>query len=230
MRVPGVRGQFGGAVLLAALLCVAIGAPMIATTVVGSKHDLSTQWTPEPCAFCHTPHFANTSIDAPLWNRTIGNVTFTPYQSSTMDTTCPSVPSGVSMACLGCHDGVLADNDKHDLVNAPGPGGMPDTTSWPNCYNCHPDIYGDPEVTWLGTDLRDDHPISMTYPTPAQDPAFNIPPDLDKGWATTSSAEVKLFAGKVECASCHNVHDPAVQPFLRKSNAASALCLTCHIK
>lgn len=220
------RGQIAVPLVLAFIAA----QPLAAGTVVGSKHDLSSTWTPEPCAFCHTPHFANTSINAPLWNRTIGPVTFTPYQSSTMDTVCPSVPSGVSLACLSCHDGVLANNDKHDLVNAPGPGGMPDTTSWPNCYNCHPDIYGDPPVNWLGTDLRDDHPISMGYPTPAQDPAFTIPPDLQKGWGGGSSADIKLYAGKVECASCHNVHDPDIFPFLRKSNANSAVCLTCHIK
>ncbi len=34
----------------------------------------------------------------------------------------------------------------------------------------------------------------------------------------------------VECASCHNVHDPANGTFLRMSNASSALCLTCHNK
>jgi predicted CXXCH cytochrome family protein len=41
---------------------------------------------------------------------------------------------------------------------------------------------------------------------------------------------VPLYTAKVECGSCHNVHDPQYPGFLRKSNAASALCTTCHIK
>jgi len=195
-------------------------------TVVGSKHDLSTPSTNEPCAFCHTPHFANISIAAPLWNRSIGNVTFQMYSSTTIDTTIPGVPSGVSLACLGCHDGVNSANDKHDLRNAPGPGGMPDQSSWPNCERCHPEYYGGGgPVNWLGTDLKNDHPISMSYPTPAQDPGFFTPPDPQKGWS-----DVPLYNGKIECPSCHNVHDPSHSPFLRISNAGSALCYKCHNK
>jgi predicted CXXCH cytochrome family protein len=82
----------------------------------------------------------------------------------------------------------------------------------------------------LGTDLSNDHPISMPYPTPAQDPAFKVPTDAQKGWGGASPNEVKLYAGWVECGSCHNVHSNDFAPFLRKSNAASALCTTCHAK
>jgi len=39
-----------------------------------------------------------------------------------------------------------------------------------------------------------------------------------------------LFAGTMECASCHDVHDNGIAPFLRLSNDASAMCLTCHNK
>ncbi|MBI3593131.1 MAG: hypothetical protein HY099_06610 [Nitrospirae bacterium] len=39
-----------------------------------------------------------------------------------------------------------------------------------------------------------------------------------------------MFSGRVECPSCHDPHDPSRNTFLRKSNAGSALCLTCHIK
>ena len=194
-------------------------------TVVGSKHDLSGNSSDQPCVYCHTPHFASTTISAPLWNRNIGNVTFQIYSSPTMDTAIPSTPGGVTLACLSCHDGVLADGDKHNLLNGPGSGSVPDTTSNPNCMRCHGDLFGDP-VNWkLGTDLRNDHPISMTYPTAQQDTGFFIPPDLQKGWT-----EVPLFSGKVECASCHNVHDPTKVPFLRIANTGSALCYKCHNK
>lgn len=110
------------------------------TSVIGSKHDLSTGGAADgdPCLFCHTPHAASSAMAVPLWNRKIGStVTFTPYSSSTLDTQCPATPSAYSMACLGCHDGVNVDNDKHDLLVGPG-GTMPDTTSYPNCERCHP--------------------------------------------------------------------------------------------
>jgi hypothetical protein len=203
-------------------------------TIVGSRHDLSTGSTNEPCAFCHTPHFANTTAAPPLWNRAVDQTkTYNMYDSPTLDSKTPAKPSGVSLACLGCHDGVTGSQvlygntvwDKHDLVNAPGPGGMPDTTSYPNCERCHGQMYHGRPFKKLGTDLRNDHPVSMTYPTAAQDSAFHAPPDALKGWGN-----LPLYSGKVECSTCHNVHDPFITPFLRTANTASALCKTCHIK
>jgi predicted CXXCH cytochrome family protein len=206
-------------------------------TIVGSAHDLSTGATPEPCAFCHTPHFANTRIQAPLWNRFVDpNAVFTLYASSSMDTTVTQ-PSPISRLCLGCHDGVNATtmgsngysgSTKHDLVKPPG-FPPPDHSSQPNCNGCHADLaFGRAsKIKTPGTDLSDDHPISMTYPTPAQDPKFNPPPDLVNGWGL---GNVRLYQGKVECISCHDVHKPDFAPFLVKPNTASALCLTCHNK
>jgi predicted CXXCH cytochrome family protein len=97
------------------------------------------------------------------------------------------------------------------------------------CGDCHTtgfDGAHEQSASYLTQNLTDDHPISMNYPTPAQDPDFNIPAQV------TGVGGLRLFGAgdTVECASCHNVHDPAVVPFLRKSNAGSALCKTCHIK
>jgi len=79
----------------------------------------------------------------------------------------------------------------------------------------------------LGADLRDDHPISVVY-DPEVDPALRSGDDV-------VAAGLKLFreggAQTVECATCHNPHDPnTARPFLRVSNEGSGLCLTCHIK
>lgn len=42
---------------------------------------------------------------------------------------------------------------------------------------------------------------------------------------------VGAFTGPyVECASCHQPHDNAYTTFLRNTNAASGLCLACHVK
>jgi len=206
-----------------------------AQTVVGSKHDLSTGDygdNKDACVYCHTPHGGSSTAGAPLWNRRNDVTSFTQYSSPTMDTQCPATPSSYSLACMSCHDGVNiagAMNSKHDLIVGPG-GSVPDTTSYPECASCHPQYYtGGPPVRWLGVDLRNDHPISMAYPTTAQDPDFLTPPDSLKGWGPLST-DLKLYDGKVECPTCHNVHNPSIRPFLRKSNASDVLCKTCHVK
>lgn len=223
-------------VILASLLHFARDAG--AGTVIGSRHDLSTAGTPEVCEFCHTPHHSNTNQPSfPLWNRAETTQTFALYGSPTMDS-LPMQPRTLSRLCMSCHDGVSAStmvngfsvNTKHDLVVAPG-GVRPDTTSQPNCERCHTDIYsGGRRTLVLGTNLSNDHPVSMAYPTAAQDAMFNTPPDVMNGWGGRLQADVKLFGGYVECGSCHNVHDPGTGAFLRKSNAGSQLCLTCHKK
>ncbi len=221
--------------LTAGVLLALLASPHGAT-VIGSKHDLSstTQYSDRVCTFCHTPHGANPDVIAPLWNRFVDlNQTFTPYSSGTLDTAPGNPATRISGICLGCHDGTISivvvngisGSTKHDLINAPGPGGTPDMTSWPECRRCHGEIYGDPPANWQGTDLSNDHPISMDYPLPAEDPAFNVPPDLANGWP-----DVVLFDGRVECPTCHDVHDPTIPPFLTTSNAGSLLCLTCHVK
>ena len=58
----------------------------------------------------------------------------------------------------------------------------------------------------------------MSYPTVLQDPKFNIPP----GTGIFPNG-IRLFSGKVQCASCHDPHNPDEQnlegrdPFLRTS-------------
>ena len=211
--------------ILIAAIALLYSLPARGASIVGSKHDISTSATNEPCAFCHTPHFASATISAPLWNRNVKPVTYQMYTSSTIDTAIPSAPVGVSLACLGCHDGATSGSNEHSLLNGPGSGSVPDTTSSLNCQRCHGSFYGGTDPNWLGTDLRNDHPISIAYPTAAQDAGFFIPPNLQKGWA-----DIPLYSGKVECPSCHNVHDPSKIPFLRIANTGSALCYKCHNK
>lgn len=155
--------------------------------VAGSAHDLSTDGgsqTNEVCVYCHTPHGADTSAVVPLWNKTLPTSTYQRYSdlnTSTLDGTEAAVGS-VSLACLSCHDGSQAMDN---VINAPGrngynAGGAPIGTVGA--------MTGSP-VPMLGTDLRDDHPISIQYagggPTAADldglyggtlgDPDFNPP-------------------------------------------------------
>ena len=225
--------------LVTALAVLAAACVAHAGSVVGSRHDLSTNSTTQICEFCHTPHYANTNLpDTPLWNRAETTQTFNLYGSPTMNTAVGQ-PNVVSRLCLSCHDGVNAStmvgghlvSTKHDLVKPPGHP-PPDQTSDPNCERCHANLYsGRRRTLIIGTNLTNDHPISMAYPNSAQDPDFRAPPNPSTGWGGTLPNDVKLFGGAVECGSCHDVHDPgAGAKFLRKDNAGSVLCLTCHRK
>lgn len=225
-----------------------------AGTIFGSKHDLSVGTaTSQVCGFCHAPHNASTQVglsEAPLWNKRITNLNaFIPYSSPTMTETCPTRPNGISLACLSCHDGTQAQaapgytgplspnpgafgqsavlpQDQHSVIN-PGVtgGGVPIATSTAVCMRCHPGggSYSVALTAMAGPDLRNDHPISMQYPLANAN--FVIPPDATRGWG-----DIKLYNGKVECPTCHAVHDPANAPFLRTTNSGSALCLRCHNK
>ncbi|MFQ5773636.1 MAG: cytochrome c3 family protein [Kiloniellaceae bacterium] len=193
-----------------------------AGTIVNSEHDLSTRTTTtdEVCVFCHTPH--NTAdpatLPVPLWNRQSSTTTFTMYSSPTLDMVIATQPQGVSAACLSCHDGVTAFDA---LVNNPGIT-LPDTMGT------------GPEAVGAGGDLTNDHPVSITYSVgtgPGQDPGFNAAVAGKVNGLPLFRAPGGTGDGdQVECATCHNVHDPDFDPFLRISNAASALCTSCHIK
>ena len=185
-----------------------------AQTIVGTDHDLSgAQGTGgEICVVCHTPHNADTSVaEAPLWNHEVTGANFTVYTSPTFDGGPSIQPAGASRLCLSCHDGTVA-------LDAFG-GGAGTANNF---------IDGN---ALIGTDLSNDHPISFTYDSAlaAADGGLADPATAGSGLGGTIDADM-LFAGNMECASCHDVHDNNIAPFLRVSNAASAMCLTCHNK
>lgn len=245
MTIRNSRGGLMGAMISRCFRTLAVCFLLLAATgtqagsIVGSKHDLSTAGT-QLCGHCHAPHNASTQaglIDAPLWNRKITNLdAYTPYTSPTMTQTCPTRPSGISLACLSCHDGAAGapapygaagggavfGGDQHNIVTVQQSGGGVD----PNCSKCHTGtlagIYSK-ALSMAGPDLSNDHPISMTYPVANSN--YKTPPDATKGWG-----DVKLYNGKVECSTCHAVHDPTIAPFLVSTNGGSSLCLKCHNK
>ena len=204
------------------------GLNALADDVTNTKHNLSTgstqtihatTGTDEVCVFCHTPHKGTTT--APLWNRATPAGPWTMYSSNTIDMTIAASPQGVSLACLSCHDGATAlDN----LINAPGSGGYTaggTSQGWTFTGTGGGNTIPASSVANVGTDLSDDHPISVTY-SPSQDPDFYS--------ITTVTGSLTLYSGNVECATCHNPHDNTYGTFLVMSNANSALCKTCHKK
>ena len=202
--------------LVIALMVMALGvgfATISYAGIAGTAHDFSSEiWNPggEICQVCHTPHKADITVtDAPLWNHEVTAATFTLYSSGTLDATLVQ-PDGPSKLCLSCHDGTVA------LENFGGATGGGSYVSG---------------VDVIGTDIRDDHPVSFTYNSAlaTADGELSDPSTTASGLGDTSDADM-FFSSKVECASCHDAHGTGINYFLRKSNAASALCLTCHNK
>jgi len=186
-------------------------------TIVGSAHDFSTQsWntTGEICKICHTPHNSDISIaEAPLWYHQNTTATFQLYASPTFNGAGTiTQPSGNSKLCLSCHDGTVA------LENYGG------TTNGTHFIL---------PIDNLGTDLRNDHPISFVYDAALStaDPGLWNPTTHMSGINNGTITQTMLFNNKIECASCHDVHNSSgIAHLLRKSNASSLLCLTCHNK
>jgi len=206
---------------------MALGATLTMASVSNadiatSLHNFSTWANGEICLPCHTPHNARGSYaDAgPLWNHQLSTQTYTLYTSPTFDGTATvTQPASSSKACLSCHDGTVA----LDAFGYNTDGSLK-TTGSINITNT---------TAVLGTNLSNDHPISFDY-VAAQ--------TLDNGIRSASTAtgipykdgsisQAMLFGNMMECGSCHDVHNKyGITSLLKKSNAASALCLTCHIK
>ncbi len=75
------------------------------------------------CVYCHTPHGANSRIDAPLWNRTVNDVaSYAIYDKPTTLMRPTSVPGPSSLTCLSCHDGTISIDS---VLNMPGSGWDP---------------------------------------------------------------------------------------------------------
>ena len=113
-------------------------------------------------------------------------------------------------------------------------------------------------VPILGQDLMNDHPIGVEYAgggltwgaiagantvaNGANDKLFNDPIWNDNRlWVgevggdglplyNTEAPLTDQEGPTVQCPSCHDPHKTQYGTFLRKSNASSALCLTCHVK
>lgn len=189
-------------------------APARADGLLGSKHDLSVAG-PGPikasaesavCIFCHTPHRA--ASDTPLWNRTASAANYTPYSSSTAKAVMGQ-PTGASKLCLSCHDGTVAL-------------GMVSSRSTPIQMQSGVTTLP-PGPSRLGTDLSDDHPVSITYDNGLASANGQLRPP------GTLTDKVRLDHNRqMQCTSCHDSHDNKYGKFLVQDNTGSALCITCH--
>ncbi len=213
--------------------------------VTNTLHNLSTSGpgstrasaggTSEICVFCHTPHNATlldqggAALRAPLWNRRVpAGSTYTPYTSSSLDAQAitdgfNAQPGGSSKLCLSCHDGTLAIGNVNVLggqtnvtipMQGTGSGGvMPSGEGTASGFTRN-----------LGTDLSNDHPISITYTSAlaTRDGELRAV-DSNQRWPAATGSVIGVRSpgfkpliplaptgtnglGQVQCTTCHDPH------------------------
>lgn len=148
--------------------------------IAGTKHDLSisgsgntftaANGSSEICAFCHTPHGADTAAPVPLWNRVLGTpasyTTYAALGTSSLDGATAPVGS-VSLACLSCHDGTQAMNTVINQAGSGGytAGGATQAGTWTGSAAGASPVgsLSAAGIALVGTDLRNDHPVGIQY-------------------------------------------------------------------
>ncbi len=199
------------------------GSGMAWAGIANTKHNLSATGPgsikatseQEICVFCHFPHNADPA--EPLWNHELSGQTYTPYASDTLFAAAPGQPAGRSKLCLSCHDGTIAVGSLRHMPRGGGAGvvaGLENTLS------------GAGSAFVLGSDLSDDHPISINYDTGNSELA---------PVAVLTANGIKLDEnGQIQCGSCHDPHSEVYPKFLRKpfteGGYGAVLCRTCHDK
>ncbi|MCX7151076.1 MAG: cytochrome C, partial [Proteobacteria bacterium] len=157
---------------------------------------------------------------APLWNHKLSNATYTLYSSPTLNATV-SQPGGNSKLCLSCHDGTVAVNSF---------GGVTGTTMISAANN-------------IGSNLKASHPIGFTYDSALATADGSLFDPATKSVTIGSGAQTRtgtlsamlLYGGKMECDSCHDVHNTftvggAGTGLVKVDAAGSKICLACHNK
>ena len=203
-------------IIIIAVLGLAVGTVAANAAIRGTLHDMSGRgWgTTELCKFCHTPHSAQNVTGAPLWNHQSTVRSYTLYTSATFDPNgglTVTQPGPQSKLCLSCHDGTVAiDSFANGGVLQTGTHFMTTTNS-----------------VGAGGTLGRDHPIAFTYNAALATSAKHLNTPVSASWVDAGQT-LPLYAGKLECATCHSVHDNTFTKFMRVSNAGSAMCMTCH--
>lgn len=163
--------------------------------LTGSKHDFSQNGRlgRDLCTPCHTPHLANAPAPE-LDDRSETAAPLRPYHNRAIEL------DGWSLLCLGCHDGVTA-NDVYSSSHAVT-------------------VVGQMGNSRLGTRGLRSHPVGIKYPLAA--PGYHPR-------AAVEAAGLLMPDGRIQCGTCHDAHNTQGHPgMLKISNSRSRMCLTCH--
>ncbi len=214
------------------------------SNITATKHNLSTTGlgtvtsdpessggTAQVCVFCHTPHGATQAELAPLWNKAVNSGAYTMYgdaanaSNSSFQATIDANPGGASKLCLSCHDGTLAigsvnviDGRGSQTISLTGTdaGSMPAGEGLASGFTRN-----------LGTDLKNDHPISLVYDSALASSDGELFDPLNttagrgeqvgvRGSSSTPGQPrfplegTDAAAGKLQCTTCHDPHTRGV--------------------
>jgi predicted CXXCH cytochrome family protein len=229
--------SLGVSIALSTSLLAAIGGPHGNL----SSGDTSATDNGQICVYCHTPHAANNNGPSPIWNKPSSPLTYYMYGATASGiagqtmagTSTDATPSDQTLSCLSCHDGVSAIDS---VVNAPGSGRTDINGIAIGGYSVVPKVpsgqekaVGMPTAT-SGTsgDLRNDHPVSITYVEGRA--GLRSVNTVLTGWKGAETISDLLRNGKVQCTSCHDVHNNSWTMYRRTGNTDSNLCMGCHSK
>jgi hypothetical protein len=205
--------------VLAVVLAVSLlGATAALALVAGSQHDLVAGSgiaagggvSTDPCMNCHTPHGGSTGAGVPpLWNRDLSGATLGGRTG---------LDVRGSQTCLSCHDGSITSV----LQNLPGLGGANQTVTvtFTGRANGFFNLMSD-------TTLLNDHPVGASGDTAGK---FGT-----ADWTLAAPVNLPLFNGaglagtRVECATCHDVHNGGGVNTGLFPRAGFA-CSNCHLK
>lgn len=226
-----------GIYLLFTLFIMLIVSNLAYAGISSTVHNLSTSGSGDIksstedkiCVFCHTPHNSNPSTA--LWNHNTQANTYTMYDdtvSKTMDATVSSAPDGASKLCLSCHDGTIAIGSLNERTISAGDSGSGKLDA--------SEHFADATNVNLGTDLTNDHPISLVYDSTLASGDSGIgnlkDPSVSSGLGGTIQSDMLDGSSKMQCTSCHDPHDNSKGNFLLMKNDdgtyGGTLCLVCH--
>lgn len=200
--------------------------------ITHSPHDLSMrggavtynapgEYQESSCIWCHAPgnaySAAGPGLDPedgyrPLWNRKVPQIFMVFMNGSNHVGARASIAGGpmgdLSLLCLGCHDGRMAINIFAAALS---------------------------EENKIGRDgnLSNHHPIGLDYARSRASGKELAPPAEVVAALRRGASEDEIFRnGKLECTSCHSVHNTGNtgEKLLWISDRESRLCCSCHLK
>ena len=245
--------------LTLAFSTVAMAGVAAGTGIRATKHDLSSlgassTWGASEdtkdriCIYCHAPHNSlnpTTGADAafdylPLWNHAVttnvnnfvmySNGSYVPGLIDHQFNGADSIgqPGGVSLLCLSCHDGSVGVNTygfaPSTAVGGLTPKNMAGTAligSTGDLSNHHPIGFNYDDVAAVDQEIR-----LSTVALP-NDALYGV-----KAGGPVTIADLLSADGKMECISCHDVHNTknGGSKFTWVDDQGSRLCFTCHVK
>jgi hypothetical protein len=156
----------------------------------------------------------------------------------------PGTPTGVSLACLSCHDGTLGINAPIGGIGTNQPYYIAaSATIGPDLHVVHPISFTyDPDLATRDGGLE--NPVTYHIGDTKTTLTINnapVPPTWDGTSLTGKSIdEALLTAHQVQCTSCHDPHkligsapSSGIMVKISGSDATgrgSLICRTCHIK